>query len=92
MWTGAASLSALVVRQRPCTSSASAGTGRVVAVRTTVRNHPFGWSAARVSTVADLHRLEPGVQASLALVEQAVEQHDRGFELVGNKPQPGTEQ
>ena len=44
-----------------------------------------------VSAVADLHRLEPGIEAPLAFVEQTVEQHNRGFELVGKEPQPGTQ-
>jgi hypothetical protein len=36
-----------------------------------------------VPAMADLERLQPGVQPPLAFVEEAVEQHDGGFELVG---------
>jgi hypothetical protein len=45
----------------------------------------------RVSTVADLHRLKSGVQATLALIEEAVEQHDGGPQFIGKNTEPGTE-
>ena len=44
-----------------------------------------------VSAVADLERLQPGIQPPLAFVEQAVEQHDGRLELVGQDPQPRAE-
>ena len=39
-------------------------------------------------SVADLERLQSGVQPPQPLVEQAVEQHDGGLELVGEDPHP----
>jgi hypothetical protein len=45
----------------------------------------------RISSVADLHSLQAGVKPSLSFVQQAVEQHDGRFELIGQDSQPGAE-
>jgi hypothetical protein len=36
-----------------------------------------------VAAMSELERFEPGVQTPLSLIEQAVEQDDSGFELLG---------
>lgn len=44
-----------------------------------------------VAAVADLEGFQPGVEAPLALIEQAVEQHDGGLELVGERSYTSTQ-
>jgi len=44
-----------------------------------------------VAAVADLHGLEAGVETTLALIEQAVKEHDGGLEHLGEHPQPWAE-
>jgi hypothetical protein len=47
----------------------------------------FGQHA--VAAVAEFHRFQTGVQAALLLVQQAVEQDDGGFHLIGRHFQTG---
>jgi hypothetical protein len=44
-----------------------------------------------VPAVADLHGLEPRVEAPLALVQEAVKQHDRRLQLIWGHPQARAE-
>ncbi len=39
-----------------------------------------------VAAVPDLERFQPGVQPALTFIEQAVEQHNGGLELIGQHP------